>query len=115
MLFNDSGRLQRRVVRVIYIGLALMFLLGFVGLGVGGGFGSSGLFSAFTKEGGGGSSGFSTQVKKYQKLTEQRPTDLSAWEGLAKNLLHEVASNEADQTSAGVITGKGKELFHQAS
>jgi hypothetical protein len=115
MLFDTRGRHRRRAVRVIYIGLALMFLLGFVGLGVGGGFGSSGLFSAFTKEGGGGGSGFSAQVKKYRKLTKQHPTDLSAWEGLAKNLLHEVASSEANETSAGVITSKGKELFRQAS
>lgn len=115
MLFDTRGRHRRRVVRVIYIGLALMFLLGFVGLGVGGGFGSSGLFSAFTKEGGGGSSGFSGQVKKYEKLTKEHPNDPSAWEGLAKNLLHEDASSEADETNAGVVTSKGKELFRRAS
>ncbi len=115
MLFDTRGRHRRRAVRVIYIGLALMFLLGFVGLGVGGGFGSSGLFSAFTKEGGGGSSGFAAQVKKYEKLTRERPNDLAAWEGLTKNLLHEVASSEAYETSSGLITSKGKELFRRAS
>lgn len=115
MLFDTRGRHRRRVVRVIYIGLALIFLLGFVGLGVGGGLGSSGIFSAFTKEGGGGESGFSKQIKKYQKLTKERPSDASAWEGLTKNLLHEVASSETYETSAGEVTSKGKELFRRAS
>jgi hypothetical protein len=115
MLFDTRGRHRRRVVRVIYIGLALIFLLGFVGLGVGGGFGSSGLFSAFTKEGGVGGTGFAAQVSKYRKLTKEHPSDLAAWEGLTKNLLHEVAGSEAYETSAGTITSKGKQLFRQAS
>ncbi len=115
MLFDTRGRHRRRVVKVIYIGLAVIFLLGFVGLGVGGGLGSSGIFSAFTKEGGGGEAGFSKQVAKYRKLTHERPSDVDAWEGLTKNLLHEVASSETYETSSGAITSKGKELFRQAS
>jgi hypothetical protein len=115
MLFDTRGRHRRRVVKVIYIGLAVIFLLGFVGLGVGGGLGSSGIFSAFTKEGGGGETGFSKQVAKYRKLTKQDPSDPSAWEGLTKNLLHEVASSETYELSSGAITSKGKELLSQAS
>jgi hypothetical protein len=115
MLFDTRGRHRRRVVRVIYIGLALMFLLTFVGLGVGGGFGSGGLLSAFTKEGGTGSSGYSSQVSKYRKLTKAHPNDAAAWEGLTKNLLHEAASSEAYVTSAGTATSKGKGLYRQAS
>jgi hypothetical protein len=115
MLFDTRGRHRRRVVKVIYIGLAVIFLLGFVGLGVGGGLGSSGIFSAFTKEGGGGETGFSKQVAKYRKLTEKQPSNISAWEGLTKNLLHEVASSETYETSTGEVTSKGKQLFRQAS
>jgi hypothetical protein len=115
MLFDTRGRHRRRVVKVIYIGLAVIFLLGFVGLGVGGGLGSSGIFSAFTKEGGGGESGFSKKVAEYRKLTKQDPSDAAAWEGLTKNLLHEVASSETYELSSGAVTSKGKELFRQAS
>jgi hypothetical protein len=115
MLFDTRGRHRRRVVKVIYIGLAVIFLLGFVGLGVGGGLGSSGIFSAFTKEGGGGETGFSKKVAEYRKLTKKDPSDAAAWEGLTKNLLHEVASSETYELSSGAVTSKGKELFRQAS
>ena len=115
MLFDVRGRHRRRAVRVIYIGLALIFLLGFVGLGVGGGFGSGGIFSAFTNAEGGNSASFSAQIKKYQKLTKKEPNNASAWENLTKNLLHESGGSETYVTSTGVVTSKGKELFKQAS
>ena len=65
MLFDLRGRGRRRTVQVIYIGLAVIFMLGFVGLGVGGGFGSSGIFSAFTGEKGSGGTSYSTFVSTY--------------------------------------------------
>ncbi len=114
MLFDVRGRHRRRAVRIIYIGLAVIFLLGFVGLGVGGGFGSGGIFSAFTKEEGGGSTSYSGQISKYRKLTEKQPQNISAWENLTKNLLHE-AGGEQFETSSGAVTSKGKELFHQVA
>jgi hypothetical protein len=115
MLFDTRGRHRRRIVRVIYIGLALIFLLGFVGLGVGGGFGSGGILSALTKEeGGGGGGGYSSQISKYRKLTQKQPENVSAWENLAKNLVHE-AGQEKFQTSAGTPTSQGKTLFREAA
>jgi hypothetical protein len=114
MLFDTRGRHRRRAVRVIYIGLAVIFLLGFVGLGVGGGFGSGGIFSAFTKEEGGGSTSYSSQIKKYRKLTEKQPNNIGAWESLTRNLLHE-AGGEQYETSAGAVTSKGKELFREVA
>ncbi|MGA2451996.1 MAG: hypothetical protein ABSG93_00620 [Solirubrobacteraceae bacterium] len=115
MLFDTRGRHRRRAVRVIYIGLACIFLLGFVGLGVGGGFGSGGIFSAFTNAEGGSSASFSAQIKKYQKLTKKEPNNASAWENLTKNLLHESGGSETYVTSTGQATAKGKELFKEAS
>jgi hypothetical protein len=114
MLFDVRGRHRRRAVRVIYIGLAGIFLLGFVGLGVGGGFGSGGIFSAFTNSEGSSGDSFSSQIKKYEKLTKEQPNNASAWENLTKNILHE-AGNEPYETSTGVPTSKGKELFRRAS
>jgi hypothetical protein len=115
MLFDTRGRHRRRIVRVIYIGLALIFLLGFVGLGVGGGFGSGGIFSALTKEeGGGGGGGYSSQISKYRKLAQKQPSNVSAWENLAKNLVHE-AGQEKFQTTTGTPTSQGKTLFREAA
>ncbi len=115
MLFDVRGRHRRRAVRVIYIGLALIFLLGFVGLGVGGGFGSGGILSAFTGAEGSNNASFSGQISKYRKLTEKQPNNASAWENLTKNLLHESGGSEKYVTSAGEVTAKGKQLFKEAS
>ena len=111
MLFDLRGRGRRRTVQVIYVGLAIIFLLGFVGLGVGGGFGSGGIFSAFTNSEGSGGTSYSAQVAKYKKLTTQQPTNVAAWEALLQAQLHE-AGGEAFVTRTGV-TSKGKELFAQ--
>jgi hypothetical protein len=114
MLFDTRGRHRRRVVRVIYIGLALIFLLGFVGLGVGGGFGSGGIFSAFTGNEGSTGATYSAQISKYRKLTQKQPTNVSAWENLTKTLVHE-AGNEKYATTAGTPTSQGKAIFREAS
>ena len=39
MLFDLRGRGRRRMVRLIYTGLALLMGVGLVGFGIGGGFG----------------------------------------------------------------------------
>jgi hypothetical protein len=116
MLFDLRGRGRRRTVRVIYSGLALLIGLGLVGFGIGGGFGGGGLFTSLNNGGGEGSGSvsFSAKIKKYQKLTREQPKNLSAWEGLTKNLLHE-AGGEQYLTSAGVVTSKGMAIFREAS
>ena len=114
MLFDLRGRGRRRTVQVIYAGLALLIGSGLVFFGVGAGVGGGGLLNSLTGSESSGSASFSSQIKKYKKLTEKQPSDVYAWEQLAKNLLHE-AGGEAYVTSAGTVTSKGKELFHQAS
>jgi hypothetical protein len=114
MLFDTRGRHRRRLVRVIYIGLALIFLLGFVGLGVGGGFGSGGIFSAFTGNEGSSGASYAAQIAKYRKLTQTQPNNPSAWENLTKTLVHE-AGNEKYATTAGTPTSQGKAIFREAA
>jgi hypothetical protein len=113
MLFDLRGRGRRRVVRVIYIGLALLMGVGFVGFGVGS-FGGGGLFSAATNNEGSNAASFASKIKKYEKITKQQPHNLSAWEGLTKNLLHE-AGGEEFTTAQGVVTEKGRDLYIRAS
>jgi hypothetical protein len=114
MLFDLRGRGRRRTVRVIYVGLALLMGVGLVGFGIGGGFGGGGLLNAANNNEGANSASFASQIKKYRKLTQQQPSNLSAWENLTKALLHE-AGGEAYVSNAGVVTSKGRELFNQAS
>jgi hypothetical protein len=115
MLFDLRGRGRRRAVRVIYTGLAVLMGVGLVGFGIGGGFGGGGLLSSINKgEGGGGGATYSAQIKKYTKLTQQQPSNVSAWANLTKAQLHE-AGNEPYTTTAGQVTSKGKELFRQAA
>ncbi len=113
MLFDLRGRGRRRVVRVIYIGLALLMGVGFVGFGVGS-FGGGGLFSAATNNEGSNAASFASKIKKYEKITKQQPRNLSAWEELAKNLLHE-AGGEEFTTPQGVVTSQGRDLYIRAS
>jgi hypothetical protein len=114
MLFDLRGRGRRRVVKVIYIGLAALFAVGFVGFGVGSIGSGGGLFSSLSSNEGSNAASFANQIKKYEKLTKQRPSDLQAWEGLTKNLLHE-AGGEEFTTNTGVVTSKGKALYARAS
>jgi len=113
MLFDLRGRGRRSTVRVIYMGLALLFGAGFILLGVGVGVGGGGLLNAFTENEGSGGTTFAKEIKKYEKLTQEHPYSAAAWEQLLKYQLHE-AGNET-YVANGQLTSKGKELFHQAS
>jgi len=113
MLFDLRGRGRRRTVQVIYVGLALLFGVGFVGFGVGVGGGGGGILNALTGESGAPSASFAGQVKKYQKLVAKEPKNVSAWENLTTAELHE-AGGEA-YVSNGKLTSKGKELFSQTA
>jgi hypothetical protein len=114
MLFDLRGRHRRRAVRLIYTGLALLMGVGLVGFGIGGGFSGGGLLNAANSNEGSSSASFSSQIKKYQKLTTEQPNNVSAWEKLASAQLHE-AGSEAYVTRAGAVTSKGKELFAQVA
>lgn len=114
MLFDLRGRGRRRTVRIVYTGLALLLGVGLVGFGIGGGFGSGGLFNAATSNEGGNAPTYANQIKKYTKLTQQQPSNVAAWEKLTKAQLHE-ASGSAYVTEQGAVTSKGRELLKRAT
>ncbi len=112
MLFDLRGRGRRRTVQVIYLGFAVLMGVGLVGFGVGGGVGGGGgLLNSLTGKEGSTSASFSSQIKKYKKLTQQQPSNVSAWEHLTLAQLHE-AGGEA-YVANNKLTSKGKELFAQ--
>jgi hypothetical protein len=86
MLFDLRSRGRRRVVRVIYLFLAILMLGGLVLFGVGAGNGFGGLLNAFTNNGsgGGGSSVVSSAQKAAIKATRANPTSSAAWAGLVQ-------------------------------
>jgi tetratricopeptide (TPR) repeat protein len=108
MLFDLKGR-RKRFIQVTYVGLAILFAVGLVGFGIGGG-ASGGLFDAISgKGGGGGSSGSSTYKKEVSKLQQRvrlSPKDKQAWDKLAQahyNLARSSGDYDANtgQFSAG--------------
>jgi hypothetical protein len=111
MLFDLRGRGRRRTVQMIYVGLALLMGVGLVGFGIGGGVGGGGILNSGSGNEGSNSASFSSQIKKYTKLTQQQPRNVAAWEKLTTAQLHE-AGGEA-YVANNQLTGKGKELFSQ--
>lgn len=113
MLFDLRSRGRRRTTRVVYMGLALLFGVGFIGFGVGVGGGGGGILNSLTENEGSGGATFAKEIAKYRKLTQEHPNNVGYWEELLKAQLHE-AGNEA-YVSHGQITSKGKELFGQTA
>jgi len=117
MLFDLRARGRRRTVQVVYVGLALLFLLGFVGFGVGVGGGGGGIFNALTENGGSNSASFAAKVAAAQKRTQQHPTQPAAWAALIEAQFHQASEPEYFHTSAGgaseteAYTAKGKALL----
>jgi hypothetical protein len=117
MLFDLRARGRRKTVQIVYLGLALIFLLGFVGLGVGVGGGGGGILNAFTENSGSNSANFAAKVAAAQKRTQQHPADPAAWAALVEAQFHQASEPEYFQTAAAgtaeteKYTAKGKALL----
>ncbi len=113
MLFDLQTPRRRRVVRVVFGGLALIFAISFVFLGVGtggGGFSFSDLFGG----GGGGSSStaFDGDIETAQKQLQLNPSDTTALASLVR--LQYSAAN-ANTDSNGAPTSDGEQHLRQAA
>jgi hypothetical protein len=115
MLFDLRGRGRRRTVQVIYLGLALIFLLGFVGFGVGVGGSGGGLFNALTENNGANSASFGAKVAAAQKRVKREPQSAKAWLALAEAQLHQSTEEGYTDTATGQFTSKGKQFLTQVS
>jgi len=114
MLFDLTGRGRRRTVRVVYSGLALLFLIGFVGFGVGS-FGSGGGIAELFGEGKGGNneSNYSSQIKKAKKLTEAQPNNAAAWSELIHYTVLQSGTGENYNSTEAAFTPKAQPLLLQ--
>lgn len=110
MLFDLRARGRRKTVQVVYLGLAVIFLLGFVGFGVGVGGGGGGIFNALTENGGSNSANFAAKVAAAQKRTQQHPTEAAAWKTLVEAQFHQASEpgNIAMVGETETYTAQGK-------
>jgi hypothetical protein len=89
MLFDLRGK-RKRVVQVSYAALALLFLVGFVGFGIGVGGGPGGIFDALGlggsgAPGGGVSAQFDDEIDEANKKLAKDPNNPQALLNLAEN------------------------------
>jgi hypothetical protein len=115
MLFDLRGRGRRRTVQVIYLGLALIFLLGFVGFGVGVGGGGGGLINALTENKGSNSASFAARVAAAQKRVKREPQNPKAWASLVEAQLHQASEETYSNPTTGQFTSKGKQFLAQVA
>jgi hypothetical protein len=116
MLFDLRGRGRRRTVRVVYLGLAILFGLSFIGFGVGTGLGGGGIFEGLfgSKESTGGST-YGKQVSSAEVRTRTHPNEAAAWAALANARVHEASQSEFFDESTQKFTSQGKEVLAKAS
>jgi hypothetical protein len=113
MLFDVRARGRRRIVQVVYVGLALLFLVGFVGfgVGVGGGGGSSPIEAIFGNKEGSQSSSYGKQIAAAEARTRKHPGEAAAWAALADARVHEANGSEFYDEATQQFTSQGKQLL----
>src|SRR3954447_7281374 len=90
MLFDLRSAGRRRTVKAVYLGLALLMFVGFVGFSIGSSGLSGGIVDAITGNKGGGSGGdaatkrLQTSVNVAARRTRTSPSDATAWATLAR-------------------------------
>jgi hypothetical protein len=109
MLFDLRGRGRRRVVQVIYLGLAILMGGGLVLFGVGGAT-SGGLLDAFKSSSGSTSVDkvFQQRVDSAERGVRVRPADPKAWAQLTKVRYQQAGTGDGFDQNQGVFTDKGK-------
>ncbi|HEY2632540.1 MAG TPA: hypothetical protein VGI26_09210 [Solirubrobacteraceae bacterium] len=110
MLFDLRARGRRRTVQVVYVGLALLFLVGFIGfgVGVGGGGGSSPIEAIFGNKEANNAS-YAKQIAAAETRVKTHPAEAAAWAALTEARFHELNGSEFYDESTQQFTSKGKE------
>ena len=114
MLFDLRGRGRRRVVKFIYLGLAVLMGGGLVLFGVGGAT-SGGLLDAFKADSGSTSVSdvFQKRVDAAEHGVKIRPADPRAWAELTRVRFQQAGTGDGFDQNNGVFTDKGKDELRQ--
>ena len=109
MLFDLRGR-RKNLIRFIYGGLAVVFMITFIGAGVGVGGGPGGFFDLL-KGGGGGQTNtlFDDQIEAAQKQTQVNPKSAAAWLALAKSDFQLANSNAGIDPDTQSLNDRGQQ------
>lgn len=114
MLFDLRSGARRRTVKVVYLGLALLMFVGFVGFSIGSSGLSGGIVDAITGNGttGGGDDAaverLTTQVETAAAKTKATPDDPAAWAALAQARVRLSSVGENLDSASGSYTDAGR-------
>jgi hypothetical protein len=118
MLFDLQSPGRRRVIKVAYATLAVLFVVGFVGFGVGSEAGVGGIADVFTGGGGDGDDNpFEEEIEAAEARAEQNPKDPAAFAELVQ--LHYQAGTQAveidEETGQQSLTETGERELQQGA
>src|SRR5215207_3968080 len=114
MLFDLTGRGRRNVVRVIYLGLAILMGAGLLLFGIGTG-GEGGLIDAFNGSGSDTSAQVSSAEKKANRAVRLRPRDPQAWADLTRARYQTAGLGENYDQATNAFTEEGREKLVTAA
>jgi hypothetical protein len=114
MLFDLRSGARRRTVKVVYLGLALLMFVGFVGFSIGSSGLSGGIVDAITGNGnqGGGDDAaverLTNQVRSADAKTKASPSDPAAWSALALARVRLAQVGDNLDAATGDYTAEGR-------
>ena len=113
MLFDLKGK-RKRLVQVVYVGLAVLFGGGLVLFGVGGNV-SGGLIDAFKGDGGTDNSAFTDIVERAERRAAREPDDPQAQLNLLRAQFNYASSPAGSDPETGQLTDRGQQAIIEVS
>jgi tetratricopeptide (TPR) repeat protein len=120
MLFDLRSGARRRTVKIVYLGLALLMFVGFVGFGIGSS-GLSGSIGDLIRDNGSATSSadpadrLNTQAQAAERAARANPTDAARWAAVAQARVRLAAVGDNFDSNAGDYTAAGKRQLAAAS
>ena len=119
MLFDLRGAGRRRVVKIVYVTLAVLMGGGLVLFGIGGGGAlPGGLLDAVTESnnsGGAGAEQFAEQEQAATTKARANPTDAAAWAAVARARFNLASAGDNFDSNANTFTAEGKRQLQAAA
>jgi hypothetical protein len=119
MLFDLRGAGRRRTIKLVYLGLAVLMFVGFVGFSIGSSGLSGGLLDVFSQNGGGGSGSttgrFQQQIDRAAAQTRTSPKDPDAWATLALARVRMAGVGDNFDSANNNYTASGRQQLQAAA